>query len=66
MRDRYLPLDFNAMMTSDDRINYLKLMWAVISRPSRISKLIQFQRQTLDAARKLGTVLDDLLRAERR
>jgi hypothetical protein len=61
-----LPLDFNALMTSDDRINYLKLMWAVFSRPSRIPKLIEFQRQTLDAARKLGAVLEDLLGAERR
>ena len=61
-----LPLDFNALMTSDDRINYLKLMWAVLSRPGRIPKLIQFQHQTLDAARKLGAVLEDLLGAERR
>ena len=60
-----LPLDFNALMTSDDRINYLKLIWAVLSRPSRIPKLIGFQHQTLDAARKLGAVLEDLLGAER-
>ncbi|MGA2176232.1 MAG: hypothetical protein ABSH38_14750 [Verrucomicrobiota bacterium] len=60
-----LPLDFNALMTSEDRINYLKLLWAVFSRPSRISKLVQFQHQTLDAARRLGAVLEDLLRAER-
>jgi uridine phosphorylase len=61
-----LPLDFNALMTADDRINYLKLAWAVLSRPSRIAKLIEFQRQTLDAARRLGAVLEDLLGAERR
>jgi adenosylhomocysteine nucleosidase len=56
-----LPLDFNALMTAEDRINYLKLMWAVFSRPGRIPKLIQFQRQTLDAARRLDAVLEDLL-----
>lgn len=61
-----LPLDFNGLMTSDDRINYLKLIWAVFSHPSRIPKLIQFQHQTIDAARKLGAVLEDLLGAERR
>jgi hypothetical protein len=61
-----LPLDFNALMTADDRINYLKLAWAVLSQPSRIPNLIQFQRQTLDAARRLGAVLEDLLGAERR
>ncbi|MGA2750646.1 MAG: hypothetical protein ABSG59_17885 [Verrucomicrobiota bacterium] len=60
-----LPLDFNALMTSEDRINYLKLIWAVLSRPGRIPKLIQFQHQSMDAARKLGAVLEDLLRAER-
>ncbi len=60
-----LPLDFNALMTSEDRINYLKLLWTVFSRPSRIFKLIEFQHQTLDAARRLGAVLEDLLRAER-
>ncbi len=61
-----LPVDFNAMMTSDDRINYFKLTWAVFSHPGRIPKLIQFRRQTLDAARKLGAALEDLLGAGRR
>ncbi len=61
-----LPLDFNALMTSDDRINYFKLIWAVLRQPGRVPKLIQFQHQTLDAARKLGAILEDLLGAERR
>ncbi len=60
-----LPLDFNALMTSEDRINYLKLLGAVLSHPARIPKLIGFQRQTIDAARKLGAVLEELLRRER-
>ena len=60
-----LPLDFNALMTSEDKINYLKLFGAVLSRPGRIPKLIEFQRQTLEAARKLGGVLEELLRSER-
>src|SRR5665213_1422694 len=46
-----LPLDFNALMTSDDRINYFKLFRAILSRPSRIPKLIEFQQQTVQAAR---------------
>jgi adenosylhomocysteine nucleosidase len=60
-----LPLDFNALMTSEDRINYLKLAGAVLRRPSRIPKLIEFQRQTVEASRRLGSVLVDLLRVER-
>lgn len=60
-----LPLDFNALMTSEDRINYLKLFGAVLNRPSRIPKLIEFQHQTVDAARKLGEVLQELMRLDR-
>jgi adenosylhomocysteine nucleosidase len=61
-----LPLDFNAMMTSEDRIHYPKLIWAVLSRPGRIVKLMEFQRQTVAASRRLGTALAQLLRAKRR
>ncbi len=61
-----LPLDFNALMTSDDRIDYKRLIWNVLSQPTRIPKLVGFQRQTTDAARKLGVVLKELLQAEQR
>jgi len=60
-----LPLDFNALMTSEDRINYVKLLGAVLGRPGRIPKLIAFQQQTIGAARKLGAILEALLGAER-
>ncbi|MDB6059658.1 MAG: nucleoside phosphorylase [Verrucomicrobiales bacterium] len=60
-----LPLDFNALMTSEDRIDYPKLIWTVLSRPSRIPKLMEFQRQTIAASQKLGGVLQDLLQGER-
>jgi hypothetical protein len=61
-----LPLDFNALMTSEDRLDYVKLLWTILRRPSRIFRLMEFQQQTLAAARRLGGVLEDLLRAERR
>lgn len=57
-----LPLDFNALMTSDDRIDYVKLAGAILRRPARITKLIGFQRQTMAAARRLGEVLNALVR----
>lgn len=57
-----LPLDFNALMTPEDRINYVKLTWAVMSRPWKIGKLIEFQQQTVAASRRLGAVLGELLR----
>jgi adenosylhomocysteine nucleosidase len=59
-----LPLDFNALMTPEDRINYLKLSWAVMSRPWKIGKLIEFQQQTVAASRRLGAALGELLRAK--
>lgn len=60
-----LPLDFNALMTSEDRIHYPKLIWKVLSHPSTIPKLIEFQRQTLFAARELGIVLEKLLHVQK-
>jgi len=58
---RDLPLDFNALMTSDDRIDFPRLIWAIARRPARIAKLIEFQRQTIEASRKLGLVLEALI-----
>lgn len=52
-----LPLDFNALMTSNDRINYPKLIWQLLSRPKNIPRVMKFQEQTVFAARKLGEVL---------
>ena len=61
-----LPLDFNALMTSEDRIDFPKLIWKVVSHPGRIPKLMEFQRQTIAAAKNLDVVLEGLLGAERR
>ena len=52
-----LPLDFNALMTSKDRINYARLIWQLVSRPQKIPSLLKFQEQTISAARKLADVL---------
>lgn len=55
-----LPLDFNALMTSDDRIHFGKLALAILASPRKISQLIAFQRQTMTASKELGRVLNDL------
>lgn len=55
-----LPLDFNALMTSDDRIHFGKLAMAILSSPGKIPQLIAFQRQTMTAAKELGRVLNEL------
>jgi adenosylhomocysteine nucleosidase len=61
-----LPLDFNALMTSDDRIHYGKLAMAILASPRKVSQLIAFQRQTMTAARELGRVLNELFSARLR
>ena len=61
-----LPIDFNALMTSDDRIHYGKLALAILASPRKISQLIAFQRQTMTAARELGRMLNDLFSARLR
>jgi nucleoside phosphorylase len=64
--DDDLPLDFNALMTSNDRINYAKLIWSLFSSPQKIPQLMKFQEQTVEAARKLDEALKGLLGIRRR
>ena len=52
-----LPLDFNAMMTADARISYLKVIRSLIAAPGRIGGLIRLQRQCQLAAKNLAAVL---------
>jgi len=52
-----LPLDFNALMTTNDRINYAKLIWQLLRHPRNLPRLMKFQEQTEFAARRLGEVL---------
>ena len=52
-----LPMDFNALMTSDYRINCTKLAWKILSGPQKIPRLMNFRKQTVFAARKLAEVL---------
>jgi hypothetical protein len=59
---RRLPLDFNTLMTSDDRVNYSRLAWTLVKSPQKIPQLLAFQRQTVTAARRLGEVLGELLK----
>lgn len=61
-----LPLDFNALMTSEDRIHFGKMALAILASPRKIPQLIAFQRQTVTAARELGRVLNELLGARLR
>ncbi len=59
--DENLPLDFNALMNDRMEIRYGQLAWFVVSHPWVIPKLVRLQRRTQEAARRLGTVLENLL-----
>ncbi|HEX4264925.1 MAG TPA: hypothetical protein VH597_11345 [Verrucomicrobiae bacterium] len=60
-----LPLDFNALMTSEQKISIPKLMARLATSPKSIPKLMQLQRNTRFAARRLGEVLNGLLHSLR-
>jgi len=52
-----LPLDFNALMTSEARISPCKLMWALVKDPAKIRLLMRFRKQTVAASACLGELL---------
>jgi nucleoside phosphorylase len=59
----YLPLDFNALMTADQKISILKLAGALLKSPGKVPQLLKLQQNTKMAAERLAKVLDGLLRA---
>ncbi|HET7625398.1 MAG TPA: hypothetical protein VFM25_09035 [Verrucomicrobiae bacterium] len=60
-----LPLDFNALMTAEQKISTLKLAGALLKKPRSVPRLLELQRNTRVAARRLADVLHGLLRALR-
>jgi adenosylhomocysteine nucleosidase len=60
-----LPLDFNALMTSDETISLPKLIFTLIKSPRKIPELIRFQKETVVAAQRLGELLTEFCVRER-
>jgi adenosylhomocysteine nucleosidase len=56
-----LPLDFNALMTPDYRLSMAKLLGNLMREPQKIPQLLDFQKRTVFAARRLAAVLEKLL-----
>lgn len=56
-----LPLDFNALMTPELSLSYLKLAAKLVRCPAKISKLMELHKRTTEAARILGRCLDTIL-----
>ena len=55
--DEDLPLDFNQLMTADQKMSYGKMAMAVARSPVKVAALLRLQKQTGVAARNLAEVL---------
>lgn len=58
-----LPLDFNALMTSEQKISMTRLGGALLKSPRAVGRLLELQRNTRFAARRLADVLHGLMGA---
>lgn len=56
-----LPLDFNLLMTSQQKISLPKLMFALVRSPQKIPRLMHLQSNTRIAARNLAAMVNGLL-----
>ena len=59
-----LVLDFNQILTVDQRIDGRKLAVALLKSPSKISALLRLQKQSAAAAKRLGEVLGRVMLIE--
>jgi nucleoside phosphorylase len=52
-----LPLDFNQLMTADQRLDNSKLALTLLKSPGKVGALLRLQKQSQTAARNLAEVL---------
>jgi adenosylhomocysteine nucleosidase len=52
-----LPLDFNRLLSADQRLDYSRLAGTIFRSPNTIPGLVRLRNQTKRAARELGRVL---------
>jgi nucleoside phosphorylase len=59
--DEDLPLDFNALMTKEQRLSFARLALSLLKAPWKIPALLRLQNQSAAAARKLASLLEQIL-----
>jgi nucleoside phosphorylase len=55
-----LPLDFNALMTANQEMDFKKLALVLLRSPGKIKALLQLQKESRQAAGILGRALTNL------
>lgn len=58
-----LPLDFNALMTPDMRMDFWKLYWTLVKSPGKVPALMRLGKQSKAAAQKLAALLHKIVTA---
>jgi len=56
-----LPIDFNIFMTAEQTLSYGKLVFSLLTSPTKIPAMLRLQRQTQLAARNLAGVLSQVI-----
>ena len=59
--EKELPLDFNDLLTAEQKMSYVKLALVLLKSPSKVGALLQLRRESQAAAEELGRVLTALL-----
>ncbi|MEW6303762.1 MAG: hypothetical protein AB1705_09840 [Verrucomicrobiota bacterium] len=62
--DENLPLDFNQLMTADQRMDFAKLALALLKSPGKIPALMRFQKRLQQAANNLAGALDAAIKVQ--
>jgi adenosylhomocysteine nucleosidase len=60
-----LPLDFNALMTAEQKLNYAKLALSLVKLPGSVAGLLKLRKQSVRAAEKLAHVLTGFIGVSR-
>lgn len=56
-----LPLNFNALMTPDQKLDSARLTWAILKAPQKIPALVRLGKNSACAAEQLARVLEHVI-----